>query len=73
MEKEIIKRLCSEEVIIFIANRHKIKSEILIAGFLTGDCHTFSILLENEREILRGLKNEFRPHFYETGPKHQEV
>ena len=57
MEKEIIKRLCNEEVIIYIANRHKIEPETLITGFLTGDYHTFSILLENEREILRGLMN----------------
>ena len=64
MEKEIIKRLCNEEVILFIANRHKIKPEILIEGFLTGDSHTPSILLENEREILRGLMNEI---------KHQEA
>ena len=60
MEKEIIKRLCREEVIIYIANRHKIEPETLITGFLTGDCHTFSILLENERKILHGLMNEIK-------------
>ena len=60
MEKEIIKRLCSEEVVIYIANRHKIEPETLITGFLAGDCPTISILLENEREILRGLKNEIK-------------
>ena len=64
MEKEIIKRLCNEEVILFIANRHKIEPEILIEGFLTGDRHTPSILLENEREILRGLINETTQNWY---------
>ena len=64
MEKEIIKRLYSEEVVVYIANRHKIEPETLITGFLTGDCHTFSILLENERKILHGLMNE-RKQFYE--------
>ena len=63
MEKEIIKRLCSEEVVIYIANRHKIEPETLITGFLTGDCHVSSILLENEREILRGLMNENTRHY----------
>ena len=63
MEKEIIKRLSSEEVVIYIANRHKIEPETLITGFLTGDCHVPSILLENEREILRGLMNENRRHY----------
>ena len=58
MEKEIIKRLCSEEVVIYIANRHKIEPETLITGFLTGDRYAPSILLENEREILHGLMNE---------------
>ena len=58
MEKEIIKRLCREDVIIYIANRHKIKPETLITGFMTEDHHASSILLENEREILRGLMNE---------------
>ena len=58
MEKEIIKRLCSEEVVVYIANRHKIEPETLITGFLTGDCHILSILLENEREILSGLMIE---------------
>ena len=60
MEKEIIKRLCCEEVVIYISNRHKIKPETLITGFLTGDSPTLSILLENEREILHGLKNEIK-------------
>ena len=64
MEKEIIKRLCSEDVVIYIANRHKIKPETLITGFLTGDSPTLSILLENEREIFRGLMNE-RKQLYE--------
>ena len=58
MENEIIKRLCNEDVIIYIANRHKIEPEKLITGFLTENCHVPSILLENEREILRGLMNE---------------
>ena len=60
MEKEIIKRLCSEDVVIYIANRHKIEPETLITGFLTEDCPTLSILLENEREIFRGLMNEIK-------------
>ena len=64
MEKEIISQLCNDELIRFIANRHKIEPETLITGFLTGDCHVHSILLENEREILRGLMNEI---------KHQEA
>ena len=58
MEEEIIKRLSREDVIIYIASRHKIKPETLVTGFLIGDSHASSILLENEREILRGLMNE---------------
>ena len=63
MEKEIISQLCNDELIRFIANRHNIEPETLITGFLTGDSHTFSILLENEREILRGLMNENTRHY----------
>ena len=60
MEQEIIKKLCNEEAIIFIANRHKIGPETLVTGFLTGARHVPSLILENEREILRGLMNEIK-------------
>ena len=64
MEQKIIKQLCSEDVIIYIANRHKIEPETLIIGFLKGDRHEPPTLLENEREILRGLMNE-KTQYYE--------
>ena len=58
LEQKIIKRLCNEEVIIFIANRHMIEPVTLITGFMAEASHVPSILLENEREILRALMNE---------------
>ena len=42
----------------FIANRYKTSPEILVNEFLTDETSTSVHLLNNEIEILRGLKNE---------------
>lgn len=58
MRQEIIRQLCNDEVVSFIANRHKIKTETLLKEFLAGEQNSSLTLLENEWEILRGLKKE---------------
>ncbi|MDE7159879.1 MAG: hypothetical protein K2O24_03405 [Muribaculaceae bacterium] len=56
MEDEIIKELQSDEVVGFIADRYLIDSEVLVMEFLTGQRESPYTLLDNEIEILHGLK-----------------
>ena len=56
METEIINELQYDEVVRFIANRHGIDPEVLVMEFLTGQRKSSRALLDNEMEILHGLK-----------------
>ncbi|MDE7414412.1 MAG: hypothetical protein K2N05_11605 [Muribaculaceae bacterium] len=58
MENEIIKELQYDEVVRFIADRHRIDPEVLVKEFLTGQRKSSCALLDNELEILYGLKKE---------------
>lgn len=55
MENEIIKKLKDDEVIRFIAHRHRIDPKTLLMAFLTGQSKSSYALLDNEMEILHGL------------------
>ncbi|MDE6336530.1 MAG: hypothetical protein K2J63_04250 [Muribaculaceae bacterium] len=58
MENEIIKELQDDEVVRFIANRHGIGPEDLVMEFLSDQSKSTCTLLDNEVEILHGLKKK---------------
>ena len=58
METEIIRLMCNDEIVKFVTDRYKTSPEILVNEFLTDETNTSVHLLNNEIEILRGLKNE---------------
>ena len=60
MENEIFKELKDDDVVKFIADRHGIDPEVLVMEFLKGQSKFLYELLDNEMEILHGLKKEFK-------------
>ena len=58
MHNEILKELQDDELVRFIADRHRINPELLAMDFLTGQRKSHYTLLDNEIEILHGLKKE---------------
>ena len=58
MEHEILKILFDDDVVRYIAERHHVSPEVLIKDFFSNETGNTFKLLNNEIEIIRGLKTK---------------
>ena len=65
MEHEILKILFDDDVVRYIAERHHVSSEVLIKDFFSNETGNTFKLLNNEIEIIRGLKTKLERILYE--------
>ena len=65
MEHEILKILVDDDVVRYIAERHHISPEALIRDFFSNETDNTFKLLNNEIEIIRGLKTKLERISYE--------
>lgn len=58
--RTITNGIYEDDVVMYIANRHNINSQELVRAFLADDAAVTSCLEDNEKEILRGMRNLYK-------------